>query len=103
LALLGRALEVGSTRLGEVSGGAACTSADVYGATIHDARHTYAVHAVQSGIPEGRLQRLLGHSHPGTTRRYAMHAPEQFLDDDADRVARHMSVAEPPIRIERGA
>lgn len=80
-----------------------CASADVYGATIHDARHTYAVHAVQSGIPEARLQRLLGHSHPGTTRRYAMHAPEQFLDDDADRVARHMSVAEPPIRIERGA
>jgi integrase len=80
-----------------------CASADIYGATIHDARHTYAVHAVQSGIPEARLQRLLGHSHPGTTRRYAMHAPEQFLDDDADRVARHMSAAQTPLRIERGA
>ncbi len=69
-----------------------CSAAGIQGATIHDARHTFAVHAVQDGIPEARLQRLLGHAHPATTRRYAMHAPEQFLNSDADRVARHMGV-----------
>jgi integrase len=69
-----------------------CTAAEIFGATIHDARHTYAVHAVQDGIPEARLQKLLGHAHPGTTRRYAMHALEQFLEGDAERVARHMGL-----------
>ena len=64
-----------------------CKCAGIHGATIHDARHTFAVHAVQRGVPEARLQKLLGHAHPGTTRRYAMHAPEQFLDQDVERVA----------------
>lgn len=69
---------------------AACRSAEIHGATIHDARHTFAVHAVQNGVPEARLQKLLGHSHAGTTRRYAMHSPEQFLEQDAERVSRSM-------------
>lgn len=77
-----------------------CNDAEIYGATIHDARHTYAVHAVQDGIPEARLQQLLGHSHPGTTRRYAMHAPEQFLAGDAERVARHMGLGDAAPRLE---
>lgn len=77
-----------------------CAAAEIHGATIHDARHTYAVHAVQSGIPEARLQKLLGHAHPGTTRRYAMHAPEQFLDDDADRIAKHMAHVVPTPKLE---
>jgi hypothetical protein len=39
-------------------------------------------------------------------RRYAMHAPEQFLDADAERVARHMGLGNgpggrPPLRVER--
>jgi integrase len=80
-----------------------CDAAAIYGATIHDARHTFAVHAVQDGIPEARLQKLLGHAHPGTTRRYAMHAPEQFLDEDAERVARHMGLGPVAIRLERRA
>lgn len=79
---------------------AVCAAAETYGATMHDARHTYAVHAVQDGIPEARLQKLLGHAHPGTTRRYAMHAPEQFLEDDAARVARHMGLGETEPRLE---
>lgn len=77
-----------------------CTATEIYGATIHDARHTYAVHAVQDGIPEARLQKLLGHAHPGTTRRYAMHAPEQFLEGDAERVARHMGLGDVAPRLE---
>jgi hypothetical protein len=78
-----------------------CRAAGIHGATIHDARHTFAVHAVEDGIPEARLQKLLGHSHAGTTRRYAMHAPEQFLDDDADRAARHMGITPPQLHIEK--
>jgi integrase len=78
-----------------------CKDAGIYGATIHDARHTFAVHAVQDGIPEARLQRLLGHSHPGTTRRYAMHSPEQFLEADANRVARHMGMGDSAREVER--
>lgn len=77
-----------------------CAAAGIHGATIHDARHTYAVHAVQSGIPEARLQKLLGHAHSGTTRRYAAHSPEQFLDNDADRVAEHMAHVAPAPRLE---
>src|SRR5713226_2355975 len=77
-----------------------CTAAEIYGATIHDARHTYAVHEVQDGIPEARLQKLLGHAHPGTTRRYTMHAPEQFLEGDAERVARHMGLGDATPRLE---
>jgi integrase len=72
---------------------ATCIRAGIHGATIHDARHTFAVHAVQNGVPEARLQKLLGHAHPGTTRRYAMHAPEQFLAEDAETVARSMGLA----------
>jgi integrase len=84
-----------------------CEAAGIYGATIHDARHTYAVHAVQGGLPEARLQKLLGHAHAGTTRRYAMHSPEQFLEQDADRIAEHMGLgmapSAPVLRIERRA
>ena len=80
-----------------------CKAAGIVAATIHDARHTFAVHAVQGGIPEARLQKLLGHAHPGTTRRYAMHSPEQFQDADADRVASHMGLAAAPLRLERQA
>jgi len=80
-----------------------CKAAGSVAATIHDARHTFAVHAVQGGIPEARLQKLLGHAHPGTTRRYAMHSPEQFQDADADRVASHMGLAAASLRLERQA
>jgi integrase len=69
-----------------------CADAEILEATIHDARHTFAVEAVKSGIPEARLQRLLGHSHPGTTRRYAMHSPEAFLDADAERIAKNLNL-----------
>jgi len=64
-----------------------CRAAKVNGATIHDCRHTFAVHAVMKGVPEARLQRLLGHSHPGTTRRYASFAPGQFVREDSEAVS----------------
>jgi integrase len=81
-----------------------CKAAGIAGATIHDARHTFAVHYVQSGKPEARLQGILGHSHSGTTRRYAMHAPEQFRDADAAAVVASMGMVEAPmLRLERTA
>jgi integrase len=71
-----------------------CKAAGIKGATIHDSRHTFAVHAVQQGVPEARLQKLLGHSHFGTTRRYATHAPEQFVAADVDRVSKSMGLTD---------
>jgi integrase len=67
-------------------------NAGVDGVKLHDLRHTYAVHAVINGVPEARLQQLLGHAHYGTTRRYATHAPEQFVEQDAERVAESLGL-----------
>jgi integrase len=57
----------------------------------HDLRHTFAVHAVQNGVPLPRLQKLLGHATPAMVMRYAMHAPEAYLDQDAARIAASLS------------
>jgi integrase len=58
--------------------------------TIHDLRHTFAVHCAQSGVPLPRLQKLLGHSSPIMTMRYMKHAPEAYFAEDAARVAASM-------------
>lgn len=68
-----------------------CGAAEIHGATPRDARHTFGVHAAQSGIPIVRLQKLLGHSTPMMTMRYMQHAPEAYLDEDAAAIAAHMS------------
>jgi integrase len=47
----------------------------------HDNRHTYASHLVSSGLSLEVVGRLLGHTHPSTTKRYA------HLADDPLRVA----------------
>jgi integrase len=70
---------------------ALCKAAGIAGATPHDARHTFAVHAAQAGIPIVRLQKLLGHADPTMTLRYMKHAPEAYLDQDAAAIAAHMS------------
>ncbi|MGH7630160.1 MAG: tyrosine-type recombinase/integrase [Gemmatimonadales bacterium] len=57
---------------------------------VHDLRRTYAVHALTSGIPLPRVQRLLGHRTPAMTLRYAQHAPEPHAEDDAARVEASM-------------
>lgn len=53
-----------------------CAAAEVAGATPHDARHTFAVHTAQAGIPIVRLQKLLGHADRTMTMRYMKHAAE---------------------------
>jgi integrase len=82
---------------------AICEAAKISGATIHDARHTFAVHAVLNGVPEARLQKLLGHSHPGTTRRYATHAPEQFVRQDAETISNSMGLDESQLSLDKSA
>ena len=69
----------------------ACKAAGVAGATPHDARHTFAVHAAMAGVPIVRLQKLLGHATATMTLRYMKHAPEAYLDEDAAAIAAHMT------------
>jgi integrase len=69
----------------------ACRAAKVAGATPHDARHTFAVHAAQAGIPIVRLQKLLGHATATMTMRYMTHAPEAYLDQDAAAIVLRMT------------
>jgi integrase len=68
-----------------------CSGAEIAGATPHDARHTFAVHAAQAGIPIVRLQKLLGHADPTMTMRYMKHAPEAYMDQDAAAIAARMA------------
>jgi len=69
----------------------ACKAAGLVGVVPHDLRHTFAVHAVQNGVPLPRLQKLLGHATPAMVMRYAAHAPEAYLDEDAARIAASLS------------
>lgn len=75
---------------------AACTAAKVTGATPHDARHTFAVHAAQAGVPIVRLQKLLGHATPVMTMRSMKHASEAYLDQDAAAIASHLAGSSDP-------
>ena len=67
--------------------------AGIAGATPHDARHTFAVHAAQAVIPIVPLQKLLGHADPTMTLRYMKHTPEAYLDQHASAIATHMTGA----------
>jgi integrase len=64
-----------------------CATAELHDVRVHDLRHTFAVHAIQSGLPLPRLQKLLGHATPAMTMRYARHAPEAYFVEDAARIA----------------
>jgi integrase len=50
--------------------------------TIHDHRHTAAVHLALAGIPLGVLQQQLGHARIEMTMRYARFHPEYAKVDD---------------------
>ena len=43
--------------------------AGLSGVRLHDTRHTYASHAVMTGVPLPVVARLLGHRQPRTTMR----------------------------------
>lgn len=58
-----------------------CREAGLEGVRLHDLRHTYASSLVSGGVSLHIVGRLLGHTQPQTTARYA------HLDDDALRKA----------------
>lgn len=53
---------------------------------VHDCRHTYASHAVMSGLDLYTVGRLLGHADAGSTERYA-HLADEHVRDAARRIA----------------
>ena len=71
----------------------ACRRGSIHDATVHDLRHTFAVHAAQSGVPIPRIQKLLGHATVAMAMRYMKHAPEAYFAEDAARVAASLTGA----------
>jgi integrase len=65
----------------------AARAAKIHAVSIHDLRHTFAVHAAQAGVPIPRIQKLLGHATAAMAMRYMKHAPEAYFAEDAARVA----------------
>ncbi len=65
----------------------ACRVAGLLSVTLHDLRHTFAVHAAQAGVPIPRIQKLLGHATVAMAIRYMKHAPEAYFAEDAAKVA----------------
>jgi integrase len=61
--------------------------------TLHDLRHTFATHLILAGIPIPRVQRLLGHSTPAMTIRYARHLPDEHFNGDAQRLSQSLGKA----------
>lgn len=55
--------------------------AGIPGYRLHDNRHTHASHLVSSGLSLEIVGRILGHTNPATTQRYA------HLADDPLRAA----------------
>ncbi len=52
------------------------------GVRLHDLQHSFASHAIRSGLPVPVIQKLLGHSSPIMTMRYI-----HYADDDVAEAA----------------
>ncbi|MET9119915.1 tyrosine-type recombinase/integrase [Streptomyces sp. NPDC004528] len=70
-----------------------CKRSGIREIRTHDLRHTAATLALESGEPLEKVQDLLGHADPRTTRRYDRarqnldHSPSYALDEQLRRVA----------------
>jgi integrase len=62
-----------------------CKAAGIKGCRIHDIRHSFAALAVSDGLSLPMVGRLLGHSTPTTTARYA-HLHDDPLKEATERV-----------------
>ena len=70
----------------------ACEDAGVSDFSLHDLRHHYASMLRMNGVDLHTLQKLLGHSDPRMTDRYA-HLSQPFLLDAAKRLDSVLSLA----------
>jgi integrase len=70
----------------------ACKAAGVENFSLHDLRHHYATMLRMNGVDLHTLQKLLGHSDPRMTDRYA-HLSQPFLLDAAKRLDGVLSLA----------
>ena len=61
--------------------------ADLDDVRLHDCRHTYASHAVMSGLDLYTVGRLLGHADTASTERYA-HLADEHVRKAAGRISR---------------
>ena len=59
---------------------------------VHDLRHSYASFLINQGVSLYVVQKLLGHTQPQTTQRYA-HLSKQTLEDAAEAAGRFVGEA----------
>lgn len=71
---------------------ALCKQAHLKNVRLHDLRHTYASHLVSSGMSLPIVGRLLGHTQPQTTARYA-HLADDPLRQATNRFASIVAAA----------
>ena len=69
-----------------------CKQADIEDAHLHDLRHTYASILVSSGLSLPIIGRMLGHTQPATTQRYA-HLADDPLREAANIAGRAIAGA----------
>jgi integrase len=69
-----------------------CKAAKLRDVRLHDLRHTYASHLVSSGMSLPIVGRLLGHTQPQTTARYA-HLADDPLRRATNRFASIVAAA----------
>jgi integrase len=79
----------------------ACKAAGVEDFSLHDLRHHYASTLRMNGVDLHTLQKLLGHSDPRMTDRYA-HLSQPFLLDAAKRLDGALSLAPAPATDQEG-
>lgn len=72
--------------------GLARKEAQIEDARIHDLRHTVASQAVARGVPLPAVARMLGHSHPTMTLRYA-HISDGEAEAAAERIGKVITQA----------
>ncbi|MDX2149662.1 MAG: site-specific integrase [Bryobacteraceae bacterium] len=65
----------------------AVAAAQIEHATIHDLRHTFAVHALDKGVTINTLQAILGHSDATMVMRYVRRLSERHTAASGDLVA----------------